>query len=195
MRLTISLVAANIIVFVLQQTFFNFTEIFSLTPIMTFNGFFWQFITYMFLHGSLQHLFLNMIGLFMFGAVVEQVLGWRRYLMVYILSGLGSALLYIALTGVSSTVMMLGASGAVFGVLTAYAFKFPKNWIVMFPGIPLPAALMVVFFVVIEFFFGVFDLQPGVANFGHLGGIITSLLIMFYWKKTEDKKELFLDEW
>jgi membrane associated rhomboid family serine protease len=54
---------------------------------------------------------------------------------------------------------------------------------------------MVVFFVVIEFFFGVFDLQPGVANFGHLGGIITSLLIMFYWKKTEDKKELFLDEW
>jgi membrane associated rhomboid family serine protease len=136
-----------------------------------------------------------MIGLFMFGAVVEQVLGWRRYLMVYILSGLGSALLYIALTGVSSTVMMLGASGAVFGVLTAYAFKFPKNWIVMFPGIPLPAALMVVFFVVIEFFFGVFDLQPGVANFGHLGGIITSLLIMFYWKKTEDKKELFLDEW
>jgi membrane associated rhomboid family serine protease len=195
MRLTISLAAANIVIFVLQQTFFNFTEIFSLTPVMAFGGFFWQFITYMFLHGSVQHLFLNMIGLFMFGSVVETILGWRRYIAVYIFSGLGSAFLYIALTGVSSTVMMLGASGAVFGVLTAYAFKFPKNWIVTFPGIPMPAALMVVFFVVIEFLFGVFDLQPGVANFGHLGGILTSLLIMFYWKKTEDKEEIMLSDW
>jgi membrane associated rhomboid family serine protease len=135
-----------------------------------------------------------MFGLFIFGIVVEKELGWKKYLFIYIVSGLGSAFLYIIFEGLKSTVLMLGASGAVFGVLTAYAFKFPKNWVIVFPGIPMPAALLVVFYIILEFVLGIFNLEPGIANFSHLGGIITSLIIMFYFRHKEER-DIMLSDW
>jgi membrane associated rhomboid family serine protease len=127
-----------------------------------------------------------MIALFLFGGVVERVLGWKNFLFLYIASGLVSALLHITLTGISTT-PLLGASGAVFAVLAAYAYKFPKNVLFVFPGIPVPAAVLVAFFVVFEFTSGIFGFQPGIANFGHLGGIVSGLGIMWYWSRTEEK--------
>lgn len=183
-RVTLGLLAANFLVFVLQMLVDGFSELIALTPAMAVNGYYWQFFTYMFAHGSITHLGLNMLALFIFGGVMERVLGEKKFLTLYIISGIGSSLLHMGFTGISYT-PMVGASGAVFAVLTAYAFKFPRNMVWIFPGIPMPAALLVAFFVVFEFLSGVFGFQPGIANFGHLGGIIVGASMMYYWKKTE----------
>jgi membrane associated rhomboid family serine protease len=84
--------------------------------------------------------------------------------------------------------MMLGASGAIFAVLTAYGFIFPKNIVWIPPGIPLPAKFAVLVFAFIELFLGLSGLEPGVANFGHLGGIITGAAIMFIWRRRDSFK-------
>ena len=182
MRITVSLIAANVVVFVMQALIPGFTEAFALTPDSAIAGLqVWQFFTYMFLHGSLMHITFNMFVLFMFGTVIEHSLGERKYIFLYLVSGIGAALLHVGLTGLSD-VMMLGASGAVFGVLTAYGFMFPKNIIFVFPGIPVPAIFAVVGFAALELFSGIFGLEPGIANFGHLGGIVTGVILMYYWK-------------
>jgi membrane associated rhomboid family serine protease len=183
-KATIAIMAACFAVLLLQVVFQDLTGIISLTPIQAFSGSYWQFFTYMFAHGSITHLGLNMLALLIFGTVMERVLGLKRYLILYFLCGLGSAAFHIALTGISD-VPLLGASGAVFGVLTAYAFKFPKNIVIVFPGIPVPAALMVAFFAVFELFSGFFGLEPGIANFGHLGGILAGAAVMISWQKLD----------
>jgi membrane associated rhomboid family serine protease len=182
MRVTLALIAINVVVFIVQGIFAGFTEFFALTPALAMRGAYWQFFTYMFLHGGMMHIFLNMFILLIFGVMVERELGWDRYLILYIISGLGSAGLYLILTG-ESMILMLGASGAIFAVLTAYGIMFPKNIIFVPPGIPMPAMFAVVFFVAIELFFGLTGLEPGIANFGHLGGIVTGAALMFYWKR------------
>jgi membrane associated rhomboid family serine protease len=181
MRVTLILIIANLLVYGLQLAAEGFTEIFALTPAFALEGAWWQFITYMFLHGGSMHLLLNMFVLGIFGMGVENQLGRERFVILYFLAGLGSAFLHIFLTG-DSMVMMLGASGAVFGILTAYGFLFPRNWIIMFPGIPMPAILAVAVFAGLELFLGVTGLQEGIANFGHLGGIITGVAFMLAWK-------------
>ena len=186
MRLTVSLVVLNFAIFFMQVAIPWLTEVIELTPTLAIGGMYWQFFTYMFAHATISHVGFNMLALFIFGGVMENVLGWKKYLTLYIISGLGSGLFHIMLTGISD-IPMLGASGAVFAVLTAYAFRFPKNWIIIFPGIPVPAALMVVGFAFFEFFSGLFGLEPGIANFGHLGGIIFGLMIMYYWRYMEKK--------
>jgi membrane associated rhomboid family serine protease len=178
---TVALIIANIAAFLLQVAIPPFTLAFSLTPAAAITGSYWQFFTYMFLHGDPIHLFINMFVLMVFGPRVETQLGTRGYIVLYVLAGLGSAFLHIFLTG-PSMVIMLGASGAVFGVLTAYGFLYPKNWIIMFPGIPMPAIAAVFVFAGLEFVLGVFSLEPGVANFGHLGGIITGIAFMLFYK-------------
>jgi membrane associated rhomboid family serine protease len=180
-KVTVAMMAACFAVFLLQIAFQEFTGVISLTPVVAFSGAWWQFFTYMFAHGSITHLGLNMLALFIFGSVMERVLCWKRYVTLYVLCGLGSAAFHIALTGISD-VPLLGASGAVFGVLTGYAFRFPKNIVIVFPGIPVPAALMVAFFAVFELFSGFFGLEPGIANFGHLGGIIAGAAVMLSWR-------------
>jgi membrane associated rhomboid family serine protease len=185
-RLTILIMLTCFSFFLLQMAFRGFTIMVALTPTIALSGMPWQFITYMFAHGSITHLGLNMIALFIFGSVMERVLGWQKYLTLYMLSGIGSSLLHIALSGISD-VPLLGASGAVFAVLTAYAFKFPKNIVFVFPGIPVPAALLVAFFTVFELFSGVFGFEPGIANFGHLGGILVGAVIMLYWRRAEKR--------
>ncbi len=189
-KVTVALIAACFLVFLLEIIFPPVESLLWLTPSLVFKyGLYWQFITYMFAHANISHIGFNMIGLFIFGGVMERVLGWKKYLTLYIVSGIGSALLHIALAGMFGdlTRPLLGASGAVFAVLTAYAFKYPKNILFVFPGIPVPAALLVAFFVVFELFSGMFGFQEGIANFGHLGGILTGAIMMLYWMRSEDK--------
>jgi membrane associated rhomboid family serine protease len=190
MRITISLMVINAIVFVLQQIFYpSLDTVFALTPAVAVNSLqLWQFVTYMFLHGGLMHITFNMFTLFMFGTVIEHSLGEKKYIILYIVSGIGAALFYVLLMGLSD-VMMLGASGAVFGILTAYGFMFPKNIIFVFPGIPLPAFFAVIGFAVLELVAGILNLEPGIANFGHLGGIVTGVILMLYWKRNAKKNK------
>ena len=188
-KVTVGLIVANFAVFLLQIAAPGFTGLVALTPSKAVSGMYWQFFTYMFAHAGITHIGLNMLALFMFGGIMERVLGVERYLTLYMISGIGSSLFHMILTGISD-VPMLGASGAVFGVLAAYAYRFPKNIVWIFPGIPMPASLLLVFFVIFEFFSGVFGLEPGIANFGHLGGIVISLGLMYAWERKERRSSI-----
>jgi membrane associated rhomboid family serine protease len=188
MRLTLAIITLNVIVFVAEIIYGSaFIQAFSLTPVAALSGAWWQFLTYMFLHADTLHIFFNMFALFMFGVVMERALGWKRYLLLYVLSGVGSAAFYILLTLTflpgELTVLMLGASGAVFGILAAFGFMFPKEVIYVY-FVPLPAISAVFIFAGIELFAGITGIMPGIANFGHLGGIITSAIVMLAWKYT-----------
>jgi membrane associated rhomboid family serine protease len=188
MRFTIGLIAVNVVVFAAEIIYGDvFIQTLSLTPVVALSGAWWQFLTYMFLHADPLHITFNMFALFMFGIVMERALGWKKYLSLYILSGIGSAVFYIFLTSLfipgESTVLMLGASGAVYGILAAFGFMFPKEVIYAY-FVPLPAISAVFIFAGIELIAGLTGIMPGIANFGHLGGIITSAMIMFLWKHT-----------
>lgn len=186
MKVTFLLIIANIVVFALQILFSPaFTDLFALTPADALEGKYWQFITYMFLHGGSLHILLNMFVLAIFGPGVENQLGWKRFLILYFLAGLGSAFLYILLTE-NFLFTLIGASGAVFGVLTAYGFLFPRNVILLF-FVPMPAIVAVIAITAFELFAGIFNLLPGIANFGHIGGIVVSVLLMLFWKFTAKK--------
>lgn len=186
MRVTIALIIINVIVFAAEIIYGDaFVQMFSLTPVIALGGAWWQFFTYMFLHADPLHITLNMFALFMFGIVVERALGWKKYIFLYIASGIGSAVFYIFLTLTflpgEMTILMLGASGAVYGVLAAFGFMFPKEVIYLY-FIPIPAMSAVFIFAAVELIAGVTGIMPGIANFGHLGGIITSALIILAWK-------------
>lgn len=187
MKVTHLLILANILVFIAQMLSPLVDALFSLTPYLAVHGYVWQVFTSMFLHGSPMHIFFNMFGLLIFGTVVEELLGWKRYIFLYLLSGIGSSLLYAGLSP-ESMVPMVGASGAIFGVMAAYAFMFPKNIIFIFPGIPLPSAVFVILFALFSLFSGILGFAGGIAHWGHLGGIITGFLLMFYWSKGRKKR-------
>ena len=189
MKLTFQLIILNIIVFVIQLVVPTFSLLFGLVPTAALTGSVWQFVTYMFLHStsSIFHILFNMFVLLIFGVAVEEGLGQKKFISLYLISGIGSAMFYIMLTG-ASTSILIGASGAVFGVLTAYAFLFPKNWIFIF-GLPIRGLYAVLILAVIESISGIFSLQAGIANFGHLGGIVVGAMTMLYLRRIERKEE------
>lgn len=191
MRVTLSLIIANIVVFILQILFYPvFDDVFSLVPELALKGAYWQFISYMFLHSIPypEHIMLNMFLLFIFGITIERALGWRKYLVLYFVSGIGSALLYIATTG-AMEVSMIGASGAVFGVMAAYGFMFPKE-IIWIYKIPIPVILPIILLAVGEVILWVINLQPEIANIGHFGGIVTGMVLMSWWKRRMKPKTI-----
>jgi membrane associated rhomboid family serine protease len=198
--LTFRIIILNAIVWVIQLIAYPlFDVVFALKPSLALSGQVYQFFTYMFLHATYAetaqgvmiypaHIAINMLILAIFGFPLEQTLGKRRFMIVYVVSGIGSAIFYLlmmaGLMGVFD-VRLIGASGAVFGVLAAYAFKYPKTWVYFLGFFPMQAAAMIVFFLIEETFFGFMGLEPGIANFGHVGGIITGLLVMAFWKIKE----------
>ena len=144
----------------------------------------WQLVSYAFLHGSVFHLFFNMMGLWMFGSEIERVWGPKRYLQFYMVSLLTAAVaqLLVALLvgGVYPTV---GASGALFGLLLAFGMLFPNRQIMLLiPPIPMKAKVFVAIYGAIELFLGVTGTQQGVAHFAHLGGMLGGFLMIQYWR-------------
>jgi membrane associated rhomboid family serine protease len=144
----------------------------------------WQLVTYAFLHAGIPHLAINMFAVYMFGADMERVWGPRRYLAYYmvcaIFAGL-SQLTVVSLLGDSYPT--LGASGAVFGLLLAFAIYFPNRVVVpLFPPIPMPAKVFVILYGALEIFLGVTGTQEGVAHFAHLGGMLGGYLMIRYWR-------------
>lgn len=157
-----------------------------------------QIVTHMFAHANFTHLFLNMFGLYMFGPILESQMGPKRFLAYYLITGLGAAAIYLlsfiiqfyfrfpgqwtmALPHIPT---VLGASGAIFGLLVAFGMIFPNMRVMLlFPPIPMKAKYMVLLFALIEIVSGVGNLQPGVANFAHLGGAITGAILILFWKR------------
>jgi membrane associated rhomboid family serine protease len=151
-----------------------------------------QIVTYMFMHANPMHLIFNMLALAVFGPGIEMVWGSRRFLVYYFFTGFGALALNFLVqywelsTGKVSPltvdVPMLGASGAIFGVLAAYGMLFPNNIIQMlFPPISLPAWLYVIIFAGLELALGISGYQSGVAHFAHLGGALFGFLLIQYW--------------
>lgn len=146
----------------------------------------YQFVTYMFLHASLEHLFFNMFALWMFGRTLEYELGPRRFLIYYMVCGIGAALIQwlTALAFGELPVMLVGASGAVMGLLLAFGVMHPNVPIIfIFLPIPIKAKWFVVIYGVIELFMGWTGFGGNVAHFAHVGGMLWGLGLLWWWRR------------
>ena len=146
----------------------------------------WQMFTYMFAHAGIDHLFFNMFALWMFGRILENVWGSRRFLLYYMVCGFGAGLTQELLQWVGVIPQMqsvVGASGAVYGLLLAFAMLFPDMPMFIIPiPVPIKAKWMVIGYTVIELLEGIFSFG-NVAHFAHLGGMIFGLFLILYWRR------------
>jgi membrane associated rhomboid family serine protease len=148
----------------------------------------YQLITHMFMHGSIGHIFFNMFGLYMFGKILESVLGSKKFFILYFLSGLGAASLQLYIYYIQGlAVPMIGASGAIFGILAAFAMMFPNvELMLMFIPVPIKAKYMVLIYAAVELFLGIRNFSnDNIAHFAHLGGALVGFILIKIWKKKQ----------
>lgn len=148
----------------------------------------WQLITHMFVHQDFGHLFFNILALWMFGNVIETVLGTGRFIIFYLVCGIGAAFCYLGVLSLGTPDLgtpMIGASGAVFGLLFAFGYLFPNLMIYIYFLFPIRAKYFVAIYAAIELFNGLRN-NPGdnVAHFAHIGGMIFAFFLLRAWKKT-----------
>ena len=168
-----------------------------------------QLFTYMFMHAGFSHIFFNMFAVWMFGRILEQVWGPRRFLFYYILCGIGAGLIQevvqyihyetvlsayngvntgngiIPMTEYLNQMTTVGASGAVYAILLAFGMLFPNQQMFIFPlPFPIKAKYFVIGYAVIELYSGLANnAGDNVAHFAHLGGMIFGFILIMYWKK------------
>lgn len=185
----------------------------------------YQIVTYMFMHGGLEHVFFNMFALWMFGNVLENYWGSKRFLIFYMATGIGAALFQMAIayfqlqslypladpTGLNEVFLngaeimannqafidptlhqinsiintpMVGASGAVFGVLLAFGMLFPNTLLYVYFLIPIKAKYFVILYGALELYLGISNnAGDNVAHFAHLGGMLFGFILIKYWQK------------
>ena len=180
---TQALLLANVAIFFLGDLLGpGLLSPFALWPIG--GGFWpWQIVSYAFLHGSFNHLFFNMLGLWMFGAELEQIWGRNRFITFYFASVIAAALTQLVVNfALGSAAPTIGASGGLFGLLLAFAMIFPNRIILLFFVIPMKAKYLVALYGLIELYQGAYVLNSGVAHFAHLGGMLGGLLTLRYWR-------------
>ena len=174
----------------------------------------WQFVTHMFMHGTIGHIFSNMLALWMFGSILENVWGPKRFLTFYLACGLGAALchmcvLFYEMQPVAAAFKQLpyeqqqelitnplfklntatlGASGAVFGCLAAFGYLFPNTYIYLYFFLPIKAKWFVIGYAVAELFQAVQNSAGDtVAHIAHLGGALVGIILVYFWNKTNKK--------
>ncbi len=172
---TLIIVAVNVAAFILTGSGrnANFQYLFGLQPVLfTRAHYYWQLLTYMFMHGSWSHLLGNMIGLLFFGLYIERQLGSKEFLLFYLLCGIlcGAASLAIYLAAGFYGVLLVGASGAVYAVLLLFAVIFPRATVFIMGIVPAPAPFLVAIYAGIAVFEQVFGMNQGVAHMTHLSG-------------------------
>ena len=180
---TRALLLINVAVFFLLPLLGGSVEaLFALWPLGT-HFLPWQVVTYSFLHGNFEHLFFNMLGLWMFGSELERIWGEKRFLQFYAASVLAAALAQLVVTAVMGSVYpTVGASGGLFGLLFAFAVMFPNRVILLFFVIPMKARYLVALYGLLELYQGVYVMNSGVAHFAHLGGMVGGFLMIRYWR-------------
>src|SRR5574344_383649 len=176
-----------------------------------------QFVTYLFLHKDFTHIFFNMFALWMFGVVVENVWGGRKFLFYYIVCGVGAGFMqeivqffdfYFRISAQDPTIGLggifhvgaqlssqlngwttIGASGAVYGILLAFGMIFPNERIFIFPlPLPIKAKWFVVGYAALELFFAINSSGDQVAHMAHLGGMLFGFLLIRYWNRHPDAR-------
>ncbi len=166
----------------------------------------YQLITHMFMHGDIWHILFNMYSLFIFGCVLEHVWGGKKFLLFYLVTGIGAALIHSGVMYLEAislqnaleagniaanikltqlyTIPSVGASGAIYGLLLAYGMLFPNNVMqLIFPPVALKAKYFVLIFGALELLLGITNSGGSIAHFAHLGGMIFGYFLIMYWKK------------
>ena len=180
------LIGANVAMFLLTIFVSSLTPLLGLMPAAVISrGFVWQLVTYMFLHGSLFHILFNMLALWMFGAELERMWGTQYFLKFYFVTGIGAAVTTILVGllpfGFARQVMYsltIGASGAIYGLLLAYALYFPDRPIYMYLIFPVPAKYFVLIMGAISLFSSVTGSGGGIAHATHLGGLLVAYVFL-----------------
>lgn len=175
----------------------------------------YQLVTYMFMHGNFEHLFFNMFALWMFGNTLENIWGSKRFLLFYMVCGIGAGLCQevvqyiqyattlvqydsvnlgggqvISMANYLNLMNTVGASGAIYGLLLAFGMMFPNSMIYLYFFVPIKAKWFVIGYAVIELVSG-FIGGGNVAHFAHLGGMLFGLILILVWKK---KGKLYGDQ-
>lgn len=212
-----NLIIINVLVFLAQNTFgnyssFNMENLFALHDIHSVYFRPHQLVTYLFMHGGIDHIFFNMFALWMFGSILENFWGPKRFLIFYMACGIGAGLLHLFILYQEMKPIMdifhqypieqqqellydpnfkvngatLGASGAVFGCLAAFGYLFPNSLIYLYFFVPIKAKWFVLIYAGMELFLGIRNSAgDNVAHWAHLGGAVVGILMVLYWKKTD----------
>jgi membrane associated rhomboid family serine protease len=192
---------------------FGLQGIFGLWPINHENFRPYQIFTHMFTHAGIAHIFFNMFSLWMFGRMLENIWGPKKFLLFYLVCGIGAAIAHMTVayfqyqpiqealefakaTGQTEYAEHLqtfagyavGASGAVMGVLVGFAYLFPNTELMLlFPPIPIKAKWLILGLVAFDLFGGLGRTSDGIAHWAHLGGAAMGFILVFIWNKTNKK--------
>ena len=215
-----NLLIINGLVFFAQTVFensaaFSISNIFALHDIHSVYFKPHQLITHMFMHGDFWHLFFNMFALWMFGAMLENVWGSKKFLIFYMACGLGAAFLHLGVLYREMADVMaifrqmpvgqqeellyserfkvntptVGASGAVFGCLAAFGYLFPNSLLYIYGLFPVKAKWFVIFYAAMELWLGVNNSAgDNVAHWAHLGGALVGFILVYVWNKTDRRR-------
>ncbi len=191
-----NLLFANGIVFLMQymnyslNVFLNHT--FALHPYEVLLSLkIWQPVTYMFLHGGFWHLFFNMFIFWMFGSELEEEWGTREFIKYYFICGIGAGLTIMLLSPASVTI---GASGAVYGIMVAYALRYPNRPIYIYFLFPVKVKYFIGFLAFISFFSTFGTATDGIAHAAHLGGMVIGFVYLKYWDQFYKVKTWFKNQ-
>ncbi|MBI2543011.1 MAG: rhomboid family intramembrane serine protease [Candidatus Aenigmarchaeota archaeon] len=180
---TLTFLAVCVVVFLFQMMGLVDILTFGFTPALAIQQP-WTFVTSMFMHGDITHLFFNMFALAMFGLILESKIGSRNFFIVYFLSGIAGSIGYIITTS-NPNIPAIGASGAVYGIMGTLAVLMPAATVWFGGFVPMPMAFAVVFWTLSEFF-GLFA-PSGIAHGAHLFGLFIGLGYGFLLRKQEHR--------
>ena len=215
-----NLLIINGLVFLAQFTFqktgsFSMENLFALHDVRSVYFRPHQLVSYMFLHGDFTHILFNMFALWMFGSVLENHWGPKRFLIFYLLCGIGAGVLHLGVLYFENTKIVeafmhlpmaeqekllydprfkintatIGASGSVFGCLAAFGYLFPNSLIYLYFFIPIKAKWFVIIYGAMELYLGVRNSAgDNVAHWAHLGGALIGFLLVLYWNKTRRRR-------
>jgi membrane associated rhomboid family serine protease len=175
---SLKLVLINVLVYALTAFIYPRSAYYlAMIPSFVLGGYLWQPFTYMFVHGGFSHLLFNMLSLFIFGSMVEKRIGSKEFLLFYLLAGLFSGIVsFISYYLAGTNVILVGASGAIYGVLLMFAVFYPYSVIFVFGFIPVRAPILVILYAVIELSSQVFGRGGNVAHLTHLSGLVFGYL-------------------
>lgn len=166
----------------LLQTFVSgrITLYLGLVPILVWKKYFlWQLATYIFLHGGFSHILFNLFALWMFGGELENFWGSRKFLSYFFFCGIGAGICTVVFSPYQF-IPVIGASGAIYGILLAFGWLFPNRPIYIYFLFPIPAKFLVIIYGLIELYASMEGTGGGIAHLTHLGGLLFGILYMAY---------------
>ena len=185
------------IVFLVQMFITRWIDFyFGLIPLMVWKKYFlWQLFTYIFLHGGFSHILFNLLALWMFGGELENYWGSKKFLFYFLFCGIGAGICTVVFTPYQF-IPVIGASGAIYGILLAFAWLFPNRPILIYFLFPIPAKYFVIIFGLIELLSSMEGTGGGVAHLTHLGGLVFGFFYLAYpMIRQKFRREYYKRKW